>query len=64
MIIYGPDYIRAKCEESFAPHFSLHCMNIKIRELLLQKMFGGNHFLIFLVLYLEYHFSLSNGINI
>ena len=41
MIIDGPDYLGAKFEGQLQPHLNNHCMNIKMRELLFQKMYGG-----------------------
>jgi hypothetical protein len=41
MIIDGPDYIGARFEGQLQPHFNNHCMNIKMRELLFEKMYGG-----------------------
>jgi hypothetical protein len=41
MIIDGPDYLGAKFEGQLQPHFNNHCMNIKMRELLFEKMYGG-----------------------
>ncbi len=43
-ILDGPDYIPSKFEGSFIYHFNSHCMRIKLREMLLQKMFGGKRF--------------------
>jgi hypothetical protein len=43
MIIDGPDYIGARFEGQLQPHFNNHCMNIKMRELLFEKMYGGKY---------------------
>ncbi len=40
-IIDGPDYVRAKFEGQLQQHFNNHFMNIKMRELLFQKMYEG-----------------------